>query len=192
MARAMALHKAELISDLVTNGTTDTAYDSSAFFANRTAPNDNLLAGSGTTLAQIKADIQSTRAAMMKFTDPNTSRVLHIIGDTIYCPPELEGSMLEVVGSTTDPSLTGSANFNATNRFIKAVVADPRLSDANDWYLLATTYPLKPFIFQERKAPTIVLDRTEEARNRKIHYSVESRRNAGYGFFQMAAKVVNS
>lgn len=36
MARAMALHKAELISDLVTNGTTDTAYDSSAFLP--TAP----------------------------------------------------------------------------------------------------------------------------------------------------------
>ena len=189
MARAMAFHKWEMISDLLINATTDLAYDGSAFFANRTSPNDNLLAGSGTTLAQIKADINTARVAMMKFTDPNTSRVLHLMGDTIYCPPDIESQFRELVQSGTPTNTQGS--FNVEGGWIRNVIVDPRLTDADDWYLLASGYPLKPFIFQDREAPSVVLDRSEESRNRALHYSVEARRNAGYGFFQMAAKVVN-
>tara|TARA_Y100000310_G_scaffold267497_1_gene279512 strand:+ start:202 stop:1095 length:894 start_codon:yes stop_codon:yes gene_type:complete len=190
MARAMAMHKWELISDLLINGETDLAYDGSAFFADRTAPNDNLLTGTGTTIAQLKADITTARVAQMKFTDPVTGRLLQIVGDTIYCPPDLEGSFLEIVAAGTPDNSQGS--FNAQGRWIRNVIVDPRLTDANDWYLLATNYPLRPFIFQDRMAPSVVVDRTEEARNRKIIYSVEARRNAGYGFYQLAVKTANT
>ena len=45
-----------------------TGFGINAYFSNR-ATNDNLLAGTGTTEAQILADLAAARAAMMEFED---------------------------------------------------------------------------------------------------------------------------
>jgi phage major head subunit gpT-like protein len=67
MVKVIRDYRAELVANLIINGTTNLAYDGSAFFANRTAPNDNLLTGTGTTVAQLQTDIGVARAAMRKF-----------------------------------------------------------------------------------------------------------------------------
>ncbi|UCB45484.1 MAG: Mu-like prophage major head subunit gpT family protein [Spirochaetota bacterium] len=55
---------------------------------------------------------------------------------------------------------------------------------------------MKPLIYRSRKAPQFVaLDKpTDESvfMRKKIHYSVEMRGNAGYGYYEMAVKVVNA
>jgi phage major head subunit gpT-like protein len=187
---AVANYKFELIEDLIINGVTGLSYDGSAFFADRAAPNDNLLAGTGTTVAQIKADIYSARAAMMQFQS-DVGRVLGFAMDTIVVPPALEGAMLEAVMSTTAPDASASGVFNPIKGWIKQVIVMPRLSDADDWYGFCTNFPLRPFVFQNRKDPTPVLDDSEVKKTRKYIYSAEMRGNAGYGFFQMGVKVVN-
>lgn len=59
------------------------------------------------------------------------------------------------------------------------------------WYLLDTTKPLKPLIFQERKKPQF-LAKTDPATSdtvflkKKYLYGADSRSNAGVGFWQMA------
>lgn len=191
LVAAVAQYKFELIEDLIINGVTRLAYDGSAFFANRTAPNDNLLAGTGATVAAIKADIYSSRAAMMKFAS-DMGRVLGFALDTIVVPPELEGPMMEAVMTSAAPDATYGGLFNPIKGWIKQVIVMPRLSDPNDWYGLSTGFPLKPFVYQNRKAPTSVLDDSEVKKTRKLIYSAEMRGNAGYGFFQMAVKVVNA
>lgn len=190
MAEVLSNYPMELVGNLLMNGESNLAYDGSAFFANRTSPNDNLLAGTGTTLAQIKTDIQSARAAMMKFVS-DSSRVLGIMLDTIVCPPEIEATMLEAV---TAPSIVSGSGtlFNPVSQWIKKVIVMPELSDANDWYGLATGYSLKPLIYQERQAVRTQLDDTEVKRNKRLVFQADMRGNAGYGFFQMAVKVVNS
>jgi phage major head subunit gpT-like protein len=55
---------------------------------------------------------------------------------------------------------------------------------------------MRPLFYQSRKAPQLVsLDKpTDESvfMRKKIMYSVEMRGNAGYGYYQMAVKTVNS
>lgn len=60
------------------------------------------------------------------------------------------------------------------------------------WYLLSTNRPLKPLIFQRRKAPQFVrMDaETDEAvfTRKEFRYGVDARHNVGFGFWQMAVK----
>jgi hypothetical protein len=114
-----------------------------------------------------------------------------LLMDTIVCPAELEFVMLQAVYS----DLAGAAGekiYNPLKDWIKEVIAVPDLSDEDDWYGFATDFPLLPFVYQERKEPTPVLDESEVKRNRTLTFSAEGRGNAGYGFPQMAVKVTNT
>jgi len=187
MPEAILAHRWALIEDLLANGATDLAYDGSTFFANRTAPNDNLLGGTGgDTVAHIQADILSAYAAMYNFVS-DTARKLRLKLDTIICPVEIYGLVLEAV-----TEVQGSATKNVPSMFIKTVIPVPGLSDTTDWYGLCTNRGLKSLILQTREEQKPVLDDTQVKRNRKYVFSAEGRSNAGYGFFQMAVKMVNS
>jgi phage major head subunit gpT-like protein len=193
VVRGLADWKFDLLSQLIINGATGLAYDGIPFFSDATGDrlNDNLLAGTGATLiSNIQVDLGSVRSAMMKFTS-DTGRKLGIVPDTIVCPPEIEVLMLQAIHS----NLAGAAGeqiHNPLSKWFKAVIPLPDLADQNDWYAFCTTYVLRPFVFQERKAPTPVLDDTEVKKTRKLIFSGESRGNAGYGLPQLAAKVVNT
>ncbi|WP_316347619.1 Mu-like prophage major head subunit gpT family protein [Desulfuromonas acetoxidans] len=58
------------------------------------------------------------------------------------------------------------------------------------WFLLDTSRPLRPIIFQERKKPNFVSKDDEKDDNvfmrAQYVYGVDSRCNVGYGFWQMA------
>ncbi|MFV0664349.1 MULTISPECIES: Mu-like prophage major head subunit gpT family protein [Betaproteobacteria] len=58
------------------------------------------------------------------------------------------------------------------------------------WYLLDTTRALKPLIYQTRKADNFVAMTAETDDNvfraKQFVYGVDARRNAGYGFWQLA------
>jgi len=64
------------------------------------------------------------------------------------------------------------------------------------WYLLDTKHPLKPFIYQNRKAPNFqVLSRpTDEGvfTSNLIKYGVDSRDAVGFGLYQMAFGSLNT
>lgn len=67
---------------------------------------------------------------------------------------------------------------------------DNNSGSGTPWYLLDTSRSLKPFILQNRKAPNFVsLDRETDENvfmRGEYLYGVDCRRNAGYGFWQMA------
>lgn len=60
---------------------------------------------------------------------------------------------------------------------------------AAPWFLMATGRSLKPFIFQERRAPQFVAKDNPRDNNvfdnKEFRYGVDCRRNTGYGFWQM-------
>jgi phage major head subunit gpT-like protein len=190
LAQSVANWPHELIVSLIVSGTSGKAYDGQPFFSNRSA-NDNLFTGGGSTLANLKTDIQEARAAMMRFKS-DSGRVMGLVMDTILCPPELEATMLEAVNASTIQSTDNTVTFNAVSRFSLNVVPMPELADSNDWYGFATSAPLRPFLFQNRSGVRTVLDDTQVKRNRKLDYSAEMRGNAGYGFYQMGVKVTNT
>mgnify|MGYP003145813284 CR=1 FL=1 len=187
MAQRIKAYQGELVANLIINGTTNLAYDATAFFANRTAPNDNLLGGTGTTLAQMRADLYAARAAMMKF-QTDTGHVMGMTGDIIVVPPEMEGVAFELRSSL---GVNGADVQNPIAGWIKDVIVLPNATDADDWYLFSSNYPLKPFIYQDRKSPVPVLDEGAVKRNRALEFSAEMRGDGGYGLFHMGVKTVN-
>lgn len=193
MARMLGQHPMDLVTELLVSGTSNLAYDGVAFFSDVSGPriNDNLLTGTGTTLAQVKADITSARAAMMRFQS-DKGRKLGIIMDTIVCPPELEAVMIEATESSAILTTGQGANTNAVSTFGINIIVLPELTDTNDWYGLATGYEIRPLIYQNRQAPRFQLDDTEVKKNKTLVAQADMRGNAGYGLPQLALKVVNS
>lgn len=181
-----------LISNLLmANGL---AFDGAAFFSDR-AINDNNLAGTGITEAQILADLAQARKAMMRFID-DYGEPLELEGDTIVCPPELEITFKKIIQSSTFITATAQGVANVWAGVIKQVVVDARLIDLSDWYLMCSQYPLKPFILQNRKNVQFVgVDKPDSEtrfRTRRLMYSSEARYGSGYGYYQMAVRMVNT
>jgi phage major head subunit gpT-like protein len=189
LAEMMMSYKGVLISELIENGITGLAYDGEPFFANRTK-NDNLLVGTGVSSAQIRADLSTARTTMMRFKS-DSDTVMHIMGNTIVCPPELETLFNELVKSTQVLGSNGGT-YNPWSGWITDVIADPKLSDSNDWYLFDTSRSLRPFLLQVRKQPTLVIDDTKTTMNRTITYSAQMRAQAAYGLPMFGVKIVNT
>ena len=70
------------------------------------------------------------------------------------------------------------------------VVCDARLTSDTAWFLLDTSKPVKPFIYQVRKAPVFVQQIDPQAddvfNRKKFKFGAEARAAGGYGFWQTA------
>lgn len=192
-------HKTQMVIDALIDGDVNVAYDGIAFFSNATGTrvNDNLLVGTGTTVAQLKADIVSARIAMASFVNER-GKLLRIYPDTIVCPLALETSFREIANSTADTGSANSGYANVVGGYIKKIIADPALDadDANDWYYIASGASIKPIILQKEMGNTgsefeSVIDETDYAKDGRLYYSIESQHNTGYGLPEVAVKIVN-
>jgi phage major head subunit gpT-like protein len=190
MAQALGSFKFNMLLQLLNNSLTDLAFDGSAYFANRAAPNDNLLAGAGTTLANIVTDLVAARQAMQAFTT-DQGRTLGIAPDTVVVPTALEYVMRQAVNADL-AGLSGERVYNPFKDWIRNIIAIPGLTDTSDWYLFNTTAWMKPFIYQVREAPNMELDDTQSHRNRKLTYSANLRANGGYGLPICGIRIVNA
>lgn len=70
-----------------------------------------------------------------------------------------------------------------------ASVSNMQSGPGNPWFLLDTTRPLKPLIYQQRQKPEFTaLDKPDQEHvfmRKEYLYGIECRDNAGYGFWQM-------
>lgn len=193
LVQRVLAHPEKLMIEFLTGGTSALAYDGVAFFSDASGArvNDNLLGGTGVTLAQLEADLNSALVAMASFKD-NQGETLNIKGNMIVCPKALENKFARLINSQTDPTASAQGTFNPyAGKF--TVIGDARLdaADANDWYLLATGEIVQPFVFSMRKAaePTFV----KNAGVSKLWTAAaDYRGNAGYGIPALAIKTVNT
>jgi phage major head subunit gpT-like protein len=193
LAEQLGRYPARLVEDLLINGTTNTAYDGVAFFSDVSSPrvNDNLLAGTGTTVSALMTDLASAEAAMMGFKN-DKGEYLNIVPDLIVCGPSLARNMKTAVMSIADPSASGGVNtYNPFYGQYRVIVsAKIGADDANDFYVMSTQGILKPFIAQNRQNPQVDV----EDRPSVPTYGIvaHSRGNVGYGLPHLAVKVVES
>jgi len=193
LAKRIMAHPEKLVSDLVIAGDTDLAYDGIAFFSDVSAPRtiDNLLVGTGTTLAQLKADLIAAIVAQAKFTD-DQGEILNLKGNLIYCPVALVTLFEALVYSRADPTATGGTDtYNPFgNKF--TVVGDARLDadDPNDWYLFATNEIVEPFIWQLRQGAKPSMEKTPHTKS--WVWGSDYRGNGGYGLPHLAIKTTNT
>ena len=196
MAQTASAHVNKLVINALINGTSNTGYDGAAFFANShtargdSGAQDNLLAGSATTTAGLATDLAAAKASMLNFLD-EAGEPFHGDGDvalTVVAPPALEKNFREVLGagviSQTDNMQSGMADL----------VISPRLTDADDWYVLRTDNLARGLIFQQRSPIefSALESNTESSFLKEVYmYGVRARYGVGYAFWQSAIKTVN-
>lgn len=136
------------------------------------------------TLAAAQASLGAAEIAMMEFKD-DEGRPLNIKPNVLLVPPALKATANVLM--TAERLEDGKAN-PFRNAF--EVVVDGRLTSKTAWFLLDTGKPVKPFIYQERKAPVFVQQIDPQADDvfsrKKFKFGAEARGAGGYGFWQLA------
>lgn len=185
----------EIIADVVNGAFTTKCYDGQNFFdTDHPCTDENGLTISVSNLGSKKLSIASyqdvmdtvgaAEAAMMEFKD-DEGRPLNITPDVLMVPPALKGVATTLV--TADRLEDGKPN---PYKGAFTVRVDTRLRSRTAWFLLDTTKAVKPFIYQERKAPVFVQQTDPSAddvfNRKKFKFGAEARAAGGYGFWQLA------
>lgn len=197
LARKAKNHPRVLFFEALKKATVDLCYDGQPFFSasHQDSPESgvqsNLKAGSGITLAQIKADIEACEAQMRLLKDD--------VGE-----PFDEGEIK--VGIVCHPSMTQkfrelntlvqiNSSSNGMKGRINTIADSGRLTDVNDWYFANINEGIKPFIRQVRQSAEFNALEGESDNGfmrKKYHYGVDSREVFGYGLWQKMIKVTNA
>jgi len=180
----------EIVMDLVNGGFANLCFDGQYFFdtdhlvSGASVSNKLTVALSVANQAAAIASYGAARTAMLKFKD-DEGRPLNVIPRILLVPPALESVALAMVNN--DRLTDGAANLY---KGTAEVVVDARLTSDTAWFLLDTSQPIKPFIYQERKAPVFVEQTSTENddvfNRKKFKYGAEARAAGGYGFWQLA------
>lgn len=183
LGQSAAAHPDELVFDLLAKAFTEKCYDGKPFFSDDHVIGEKKVSNKSTVPLSMEAYI-AARTAMMSLTN-DEGRSLNLIPDTLVVPPALEAAARDILEADY---INGTKN---TMRGTAKVLVVPQLA-GNDtaWYLLCTSRPLKPLIFQQRKAPKFVSKTDEKDDNvfmqKQYIYGCDCRDNVGFGFWQMA------
>lgn len=180
----------EIDADLKNGAFAGICYDGQYFYdtdhpvAGASVSNKGTAALSAATTAAAAASYGAARTAIMSITD-DEGRPLALIPDVLEVPPALEATARLICES--DKLTDQSPNpYKGTAR----VLVNPRLTSSTAWFLHVTNRPLKPFVFQQRKAPVFVSQTDMNADNvfmRKNYlFGAEARCAGGYGLWQMS------
>lgn len=180
----------EIVYELVNNGFVALCYDGQYFFdvdhpvAGGSVSNLGTKALSASTLAAAQASYGAARTAMRRFKDED-GRPINVSPTVLLVPPALEDTARALL--TVDRLEDGKPNpYKGTAE----LVVESRLTSDTAWFLLDTSKPVRPFIYQERKAPVFVQQTDPEADDvfsrKEYKFGAEARAAGGYGFWQMA------
>lgn len=182
----------EIVAELKNNAFTSKCYDGAFFYdtnhpvtvgASTTFVSNKLTAPlSATTLAAATASFGAARLALLSFKDSD-GRPLNIVPSILEVPPALETTARMLM--SMDRLADGLPN---PYQGLATVLVNPRLISDTAWFLHATDLPVKPFVYQERKAPVFVSQTSSESDHVFMEgtflYGVEARAAGGYGFWQ--------
>lgn len=185
MGNEARFHQDILVMSQMKNGFTGTCYDDKPFFAENHPVGDGTYSNKGTAKLTPES-YAAARASMMSLTKDNGDSA-NIRPNLLVVPPTLEAMArrileAEMIEGTTNP-WKGSAELLIDSNLAWGTYE-------NNWFLLDTSKPLKPMIFQERKKTKFVSKVNENDDNvffkNEYVYGADGRYNAGYGFWQFA------
>lgn len=204
LARKAATHPGRLMFDQLEAN--PTAFDSTAWFANTrtfgaSANIDNLAAGSGTTAADIEADLAAIRTSMMQFED-DKGEPMELSPNVLIIPPGLSlefakvlGPVREVGGTATQLGAVPPSQGNRWQAGGYTVYELARLTDANNWYALHTGEELNPFVFSWVTMPQILntpsMNDSSVINSDVLQYAVRGYYTVGISLPHYAISVVN-
>jgi phage major head subunit gpT-like protein len=138
-----------------------------------------------------QANVLAVRAAMMAFKGED-GRPLGVMPTHVAIPPALEATAREIFDAEMIETAGGGAQSNITRGMLKYVVIPELGGEDGTWYMLDLSKPIKPFVFQNRKAPKFQQFTQDSDQNvfwhRQYIWGVDARGNAGYALWFLAAK----
>lgn len=190
----------EVVFDLLKKGEEVECYDGQNFFDTDHPALNGLGDGAGGTLSnilEVNPDAEGrliTRATLAAATAKAAGWVndrgdpLGINFNLLVVPGQREFEAAEALA----PTLPGGGANVMANRF--KILPVYRLNDRPDeFYLMDTTRPIKPLIWQKRKDPEFVALTAPTDENvfwrKEFIYGVDARGNAGFGLWFLALKV---
>ncbi|MTI82736.1 MAG: head protein [Firmicutes bacterium] len=185
LGHSASMHPDELIFELLPDGFTRLCYDGQYFFDDDHKDDGGPLQSNKGVAALSPASYSAARAQMMSFKDEH-NRSLNIVPNLLVVPPQLDGMGREIL--LAERNANGATNVNRNTAELLVV---PALSNnPTAWFLMDTTKPVKPLIFQRRKkAEFVALDNPSDENvfmRKEFLYGVDCRDNAGYGLWQLA------
>lgn len=180
----------ELVSELKNNAFASTCYDGQYFYdtdhevAGASVSNKGTAALSAATAVLAAASYGAARTAIMSFKD-DEGRPLGLIPDVLEVPPALETTANLLANSD---KLQDESPNPYKGQF--TVIVNPWLTSTTAWFLHVTNRPIKPFVYQERKAPVFVQATDPSSDDvfmrKEFKFGVEARAAGGYGLWQLS------
>lgn len=184
---AVAHSPDELVFDLLTRAFQEKCYDGKPFFAdNHRVGSKNV---SNFSNKKLTATELETALAKMRSLTNDEGKTLRLFRSKpkLLVGPLLEATARRIVGLATLPTGGDNPNYGAA----EIVMIPDLIGDAaNFWMLIDTSQAIKPLILQRRKEPEFV--RKDDARDDNVFnqkqfiYGYDDRKNAGFGFWQLA------
>lgn len=197
MGQQAALWPEDLLKAAIQGGTSNLAFDGQAFFST-SHPVDTDDSSKGTysnlmTTSALNASNFATARARMQAYVAEDGKPMAVMPNLLVVPPQLEETARQILQTTFIAPATAfgqnAANVVQENTLKGAadlLVVQDLADEADAWYLLDVSKPVKPFIFQLRKPPQFVslTDPTSENvfYRKEFIYGVDSRGAAAYSF----------
>jgi phage major head subunit gpT-like protein len=201
MARRVATHPNKLLTELIANGESGTAYDGANFFSTSHSEGDsgtqsNSIGYDATTPSapsdsEMYEAIVKGIAQIIGFQDDQAEPMNESARQFLVMVPMsfLSSTLVALSSQTVDAS---SNPLASAGPFKVDWVANPRLSWTDKFALFRTDGESRPFIFQEELPVQvqILAEGSELEINENQHqYGVKAIHEAGYGFWQDACLV---
>jgi phage major head subunit gpT-like protein len=178
----------QLVKTALQAGTSATTFDGVAFFASTHPLNPaGNQSNNFTGTALSAANYATTRAAMMAYTGAD-GEVMGVMPNLLIVPPQLEATARGILNA----ELIGGGDTNVWRNSAELLVIPQLANAATTWYLADCSRPIKPLIFQQRKAPefTSVTDVSSETVffDDKYHFGAKARGAAGYSLWFLMSR----
>lgn len=201
LGQAVALWPDDIVIEALLAGGSQLCYDGQYFF-DTDHPKNPQDASAGTqgnlyTTTALSATNYNTVRSTMRALVGEDGKTMRITPNLLVVPPALEKTAREIVIAQTVPNSGGTASqTNVQAGTADILVIDDLAASAGGsdttWYLLDSTKPIKPFLFQLRRSPMLqFFDRPTDANvfeKKKFRFGVDCRGRAGYGLWYLAAK----
>jgi len=167
-------------------GTTTLGYDGQYFFdTDHSEGASGTQANYATSTALSVANAKVVISAMMMFKD-DVGGLVGINPTHIMVPPALEWTAREIF----DPKGTGDTNANTSLKGRLEIIVNPYLTLTTTWYVFDLSWPVKPLIFQNRKALTFDTEDGAEFDRKEIKYGIDARFAFGYADWRYAYRAI--
>lgn len=187
LGEATKKHPDRLLADLL--AANPLAYDGKALFS---PTGDKHVIGGYTYLNDhalaLSADNFSTVWSTMASIVGEDGRPLGLMGNLLVVPPQLKKTAMEIMNGAFIAQVFGTntaaaAPSNVLQGWADVLVVPELAGNPNGWYLADVSRMVKPFVYQDRRAPQFVArDRPDDPRvfeMRQFTYGVDKRCNVG-------------